>query len=362
MTILIAPDKFKGSLTAAQVADHLAAVFGRDRSVTLPVADGGDGTLDAAVSAGFHRVPVTAEDPIGREVETAYAEQDGVAVVEMADISGLNRLENLAPRTATSYGTGQLIAAALDAGHRKIIIGLGGSACTDGGAGLVQALGGKLHGVSGRGGAALRTLTGVDLSDLHPRLAAAEILVASDVDNPLLGPRGAAAVFGPQKGANPQDVQDLEAGLAAWHNAVEAATGRDVAGAPGAGAAGGVGYATLSVLNGQFRPGIDLVLDLIGFDSLLAGAELVITGEGSLDEQTLSGKAPAGVAARAVRAGIPVVAVAGRCLLTPDQVRAAGFAAAYALMDLEPDPRLSMANAGPLLETVARTIAADHLG
>ncbi|ONI84481.1 glycerate kinase [Actinosynnema sp. ALI-1.44] len=362
MTILIAPDKFKGSLTAAQVADHLAAVLGRDRSVILPVADGGDGTLDAAVSAGFRRVPVMAADPIGRVVESAYAERDEVAVVEMADISGLNRIDELAPRTATSYGTGQVIAAALGAGHKKIIIGLGGSACTDGGAGLVEALGGKLHGVTERGGTALRTLTDVDLTTLHPGLKDTEILVASDVDNPLLGPRGAAAIFGPQKGANAQDVEDLEAGLATWHTAVRAATGVDVADSPGAGAAGGVGYATLSVLNGQFRPGIDLVLDLIGFDSLLAGAELVITGEGSLDEQTLSGKAPAGVAARAVRAGIPVVAVAGRCLLTPAQVSAAGFEAAYALTDLEPDPRVSMANAGALLETVARTIAANHLG
>nr|WP_042195187.1 glycerate kinase [Kibdelosporangium sp. MJ126-NF4]CEL21773.1 Glycerate kinase [Kibdelosporangium sp. MJ126-NF4]CTQ92553.1 Glycerate kinase (EC 2.7.1.31) [Kibdelosporangium sp. MJ126-NF4] len=363
MTVLIAPDKFKGSLTAAQVADHLAEGLGRDRSVTLPVADGGDGTVDAALSAGFRRVAVLAEDPVGRVVETAYAERDGVAVVEMADISGLRRLtgEDLVPRTASSYGTGQVIAAALDAGHRTIIVGLGGSACTDGGAGLVQALGGELEGVSARGGVALRSLTGLDLTGLHPRLADAQIMVASDVDNPLLGVRGAAAVFGPQKGASAQDVTDLEDGLAVWHNAVKAATGRDVVDTPGAGAAGGVGYAAMAVLNGQLRPGIDLVLDLIDFDSALASAELVITGEGSLDEQTLGGKAPAGVAARAARAGIPVVAVAGRCLLTPSQLAAAGFAAAYALADWEPDLRTSMERAGSLLEIVGQRIARDHL-
>lgn len=362
MAVLIAPDKFKGSLTAAEVAEHLAA--GMDvAAVTLPVADGGEGTLDAALSAGFRRVPVMASDPVGRLVETAYAERDGVAVVEMAGISGLRRLSGaeLAARTASSFGTGQVIAAALDAGHKRIMVGIGGSACTDGGSGMVQALGGVLTGVTSPGGVGLRSLAHVDLGGLHPRLGEAEILIAGDVDNPLLGPRGAAAVFGPQKGADAVDVADLEAGLTSWESAVRTATGVDAATAAGAGAAGGVGYAAMAVLGAQLCSGIDLVLDLIGFDTLLAEADLVVTGEGSLDEQTLGGKAPAGVAARAQRAGIPVIAVTGRCLLTPAQLRAAGFVAAYALTDLEPDPRVSMANAGALLRVVGARIVAEHL-
>jgi glycerate 2-kinase len=363
MTVLIAPDKFKGSLTAAEVASHLALGMGSVPVVRLPVADGGEGTLEAALSAGFRRVPLSASDPVGRPVDTAYAERDGVAVIEMADISGLRRLSGaaLAPRTASSFGTGEVISAALDAGHKRIIVGIGGSACTDGGAGMVHALGGVLTGVTSPGGVGLRSLSHLDLADLHPRLSEAEILIASDVDNPLLGPRGAAAVFGPQKGAGTVDVADLEAGLTSWASAVLAATGIDAATAPGAGAAGGVGYAAMTVLGAQLSSGIDLVLDLIGFDPLLAGADLVITGEGSLDEQTLGGKAPAGVAARARRAGIPVIAVAGRCLLAPSQLREAGFAAVYALSDLEPDPRVSMAKAGALLRVVGGRIAAEHL-
>jgi glycerate kinase len=362
MTVLIAPDKFKGSLTAAEVAAHLAAGMGVP-AVTLPVADGGEGTLDAALSAGFRRVPLSALDAVGRPVDTAYAERDGVAVIEMADISGLRRLSGvaLAPRTASSFGTGEVISAALDAGHKRIIVGIGGSACTDGGSGMVQALGGVLTGVTSPGGVGLRSISHLDLAGLHPGLAAAEILIASDVDNPLLGPRGAAAVFGPQKGAGPADVADLEAGLSSWERAVLAATGIDAATTPGAGAAGGVGYAAVTVLNAQLCSGIDLVLDLIGFDSLLADAGLVITGEGSLDEQTLGGKAPAGVAARAHRAGIPVIAVAGRCLLTQAQLHSAGFTAAYALSDLEPDPHASMTNAGALLRAVGERIVAEHL-
>jgi glycerate 2-kinase len=362
MTVLIAPDKFKGSLTAAEVAACLADGMNVP-VVTLPVADGGEGTLDAALSAGFRRVPVTASDAVGRMVETAYAERDGVAVVEMADISGLRRLagSGLAARTASSFGTGQVIAAALDAGHKRIIVGIGGSACTDGGSGMVEALGGVLTGVTSPGGVGLSAISRLDLAGLHAGLSSAEILIASDVDNPLLGPRGAAAVFGPQKGASAEDVADLEAGLTSWEIAVRAATGVEGSTAPGAGAAGGLGYAAMTVLGAQLCSGIDLILDLIGFDALLADADLVITGEGSLDEQTLGGKAPAGVAARAQRAGIPVIAVAGRCLLTPSQLREAGFVAAYALSDLEPDPRISMTNAGALLRVVGERIVAERV-
>jgi glycerate kinase len=371
MRVVVAPDKFKGSLTAAQVAARVAAGLARAAPgaevVEVPVADGGDGTLEAAVEAGWRRVPVGAEGPTGEPVETAYAERDGVAVVELADVSGLGRLPGgrLAARTASSYGTGQVLRAALDAGCRRVVLGIGGSAGTDGGAGLVQALGGRLAGADGaevgRGGAALAAARSLDLAGLHPALATAEVVVASDVDNPLLGPRGAAAVYGPQKGASPADVAELDAALASWADAVRRATGRDEAATPGAGAAGGVGFAALAVLGATLSPGIDLVLDLVGFPALLPGAGLVVTGEGSLDGQTLHGKAPAGVAAAARAAGIPAVAVAGRCLLSPSELEPAGILAAYALTDLEPDPGRCMAEAGPLLERLAGRVAADWM-
>ena len=371
MRVVVAPDKFKGSLTAAQVADRVAAGLARAAPevevVEVPVADGGDGTLEAALTAGYRRVPVRADGPTGEPVETAYAERDGVAVVELADVSGLGRLPGgrLAARTASSYGTGQVIRAALDAGCRRVVVGIGGSASTDGGAGLVQALGGRLTGADGaevgRGGAALAAVRSLDLSGLHPALAGAEVVVASDVDNPLLGPRGAAAVYGPQKGASPGDVAELDAALARWADAVQRATGKDVAGTPGAGAAGGVGFAALAVLGATLRPGIDLVLDLVGFRAVLGGARLVITGEGSLDRQTLHGKAPAGVAAAARSAGVPVVAVAGRALGSPSEREPAGLQGAHAQTDNEPDPDRCMTEAGPLLERLAATVAGDWL-
>jgi len=369
--VVVAPDKFKGSLSAPQVAAHLAAGLVRAvpgaEIVQVPVADGGEGTLDAAVSAGFRRVPVRAEGPTGEPVQTSYAERDGVAVVELADVSGMRRLPGgrLAARTASSFGTGEVLRAALDAGCSRIVLGIGGSACTDGGAGLVQALGARLRDAGGRGigrgGAALAAVDSLDLADLHPALRAAEVVVASDVDNPLLGPRGAAAVYGPQKGASPADVTELDAALARWAQVVSAATGVEAAGQPGAGAAGGVGFAALAVLGATLRPGIDLILDLVGFRATLPGTGLVVTGEGSLDEQSLHGKAPVGVAAVARSAGVPVVAVAGRSLLTPADLAPTGILAAYALTDIEPDPGRCMREAGPLLEQLATRVARDWL-
>lgn len=369
MRVVIAPDKFRGSLSAPEVAAHLAAGLIRAAPATevvqVPVADGGDGTLDAALSAGYRRVPVRAEGPIGDPVETAYAERNGVAVVEMADVSGLRLLPDgrAMARTASSYGTGEVVRAALDAGCRRIVLGVGGSASTDGGAGLVQALGARLLDAGGRevgrGGAALAAVESLDLAGLHPALGEAEVVVASDVDNPLLGPRGAAAVYGPQKRASPADVAELDAALSQWAQAVRSVTGDDVADRPGAGAAGGVGFAALAVLGATLRPGIDLVLDLVGFRAALPGAGLVVTGEGSLDEQTLHGKAPAGVAAAARAADVPVVAVAGRSLLDLTDLAPTGIRAAYALTDIEPDPARCMSEAGPLLERLATRVAAD---
>jgi glycerate 2-kinase len=378
MRIVVAPDKFKGSLSASEVARALAAgLLAGDPAlavVELPVADGGDGTLAAALAAGFERVPVTACGPVGEPVESAFGLRAGgagsgaVAVVELADVVGLERLPGgvPAPLEASTFGLGQLITAALDHGVTTLIVGVGGSASTDGGAGLVQALGVRLLDAAGRdlgrGGAALAGLASIDVSGLDPRLAGVTVLVASDVDNPLLGPSGAAAVFGPQKGATAAQVSQLDAALARWASLTAAATGLEVAGSAGAGAAGGTGFAALAYLHAELRPGIDLVLDLVGLDAALDGADLVITGEGSLDAQSLRGKAPVGVARAAGRRGIPVVAVAGRCLLSSDELAAAGLRAACALTALAPDPAVSMREAPRLLAEIGAMIARQLAG
>ncbi|MEV0291725.1 glycerate kinase [Kribbella sp. NPDC050820] len=369
--LIVASDKFKGTLTSADVA--AAVSFGVRRVCpdaiidAIPVADGGDGTLAATVASGFQLVPVTVTGPTGEPVRSGFARRGEVAVVELADVSGLVRLPGgrPAPMTATSHGTGELVAAAIDSGCTRVILGIGGSASTDGGAGLVRALGARLYDADGidvaEGGAALIGALAVDLTALRDRLAGVEIVVACDVDNPLTGPTGAAAVYGPQKGADPHQVEELDAALTYWADLVARTSERDLRDAPGAGAAGGVGLAALALLDAQLRPGIDLMLELVGFHQQLADADLVITGEGALDEQTLHGKAAVGVAAAAGAAGIPVVAVCGTNRLDPDRLRQAGIVAAYALTDLEPDVRRCIADPVPLLRQLGERIAADHL-
>lgn len=359
MKVLVAPDKFKGSLTAGEVASAVAAGLADVHPAlavrTLPVADGGEGTVDAAVAAGYERVRVPARGPTGAPVTASYAVRGDTAVVELAEASGLHRLPGPPePLAATSAGTGDLIAAAVRAGCRRIVLGVGGSACTDGGAGMLAALGARLLDAAGCelpfGGAALSRLSSLDLSGL-PEV---DIELATDVDNPL---HEAAFVYGPQKGASPGDVEVLAAALRHWATFA----GPGFASRPGAGAAGGVGFAAMAVLGARRRPGIELLLDLLGFDDALTGASLVITGEGSLDEQTLSGKAPAGVARAAAAAGIPCVAVSGRCRLSTVDLAGAGLSAAYALSDLEPDPARCMAEAAPLLRRLAHRVAIDYL-
>jgi len=384
MKIVVAPDKFKGSLPAAQVAAAIAAGLrsglartGRPAAelVTIPVADGGEGTVDAAVAAGFERVPVTAAGPAGDPVRSGYARRGELAVVELADVCGLARLPGgrPAPLTASSFGAGEVLRAALDSGARRIVLGVGGSASTDGGAGLLQALGARVLDARGEpvrpggatlGGGALRDVAALDLTGLHPALdpagRTAELILAADEDNPLTGPDGAAEVYGPQKGASPAEVTVLAAGLRRWAAVVAEAIGTDWSQAPGAGAAGGVGFAALAVLGATRRPGIELVLDLTGFETALDGADLVITGEGSLDTQSLAGKTPVGVARAAGRRGIDVVAVAGRSTLTAAELAAAGIAAVYPLSDLEPDLERSRAEAAGLLRRVGQMIARDR--
>ncbi|WP_434975479.1 glycerate kinase [Streptomyces mesophilus] len=372
--VLIAADKFKGSLTAVQVAERVTAGLRRvlpDLEVeALPVADGGDGTVAAAVAGGFERREAEVTGPLGTPVTAAYALRGDTAVVEMAEASGLQLLPEgvFAPLTSTTYGSGELLLAALDAGARTIVFGVGGSATTDGGAGMLAALGAKFLDAAGEpvgaGGGPLADLATADLSGIDPRFAEVDLVLASDVDNPLTGPKGAPAVYGPQKGATPEDVETLDAALAHFAQVLEKAIGpkaAELAASPGAGAAGGIGYGALVALGARFRPGIEVMLDVLGFAPALSRATLVITGEGSLDEQTLHGKAPAGVAAAARAAGLEVVAVCGRLALPPEALGKAGIRRAYPLTSVEPDVAKCIAEAGPILERVAEQIARDFL-
>ncbi|HNV42815.1 MAG TPA: glycerate kinase [Ornithinibacter sp.] len=437
--MVVASDSFKGSLTSLQVGDAvrlgLLDVAPHAEVVVVPIADGGEGTVAAAVAAGWRAVPVAVHGPTGLSVTATVAVRGGredlapipvaeqgliprigtaapqrstadtrhrtpdppplqpeatptVALVEMADVCGLGRLPDAvpAPLTASSRGLGEAIRAALDLGAAEVIVGVGGSASTDGGAGMLAALGARLLDAGGvdlpDGGAALARLAHLDLSGLDPRLAHTYIALAADVDSPLLGPTGAAAVFAPQKGATPAEVDLLEAALTHWADVVEShpdvpiSTNRSLQGQeggvprvtdwsmggrmPGAGAAGGIGFALMAVLGAHRRSGIDVVLDLVGLDAALSRADLVITGEGSLDAQTLTGKAVRGVATRATAHGIPVVAVCGRRILDDAGLTALGLRAAYPLTELEPDVRRSMEAAAALLRRTGQRIAHEE--
>jgi glycerate kinase len=320
---VVAPDKFKGSLSAGEAA---AAIERGLRSAwpdgletrALPMADGGEGTVDAFVAAGAQRIVRAVRGPLGRPTQAAFALDGTVAVIEMSAASGLALL---APNEydalrSTTYGTGELIAAAAGAGARRIVVGIGGSATNDGGAGALEALGVRLldeHGSSlGPGGGALARLAQIDLAGLDAHLRDITIEVAADVDNPLLGPRGASAVFGPQKGASAEGVAQLDAALTRFADVTASTLGEDLRDRPGAGAAGGLGFALCAFLNAQSRPGVDIVADLRGLPAALAGATWCFTGEGSIDAQTLRGKTVAGVARLARAAGVPTIAFAGR--------------------------------------------------
>ncbi|HEY0118678.1 MAG TPA: glycerate kinase [Cellulomonas sp.] len=363
--VVVAPDKFKGSATARHVAAAVAEGMRRAAPawdvLEVPVADGGEGTVDAALAAGFAPLATTVAGPVGEPRQATIAVRGDVAIVELAQASGIELLpgDGLAPLRATSRGTGDLVRYALDRGCRTIVLGVGGSACSDGGAGMLAALGATPRDAHGEpvpdGGGALRDVASVDLDGLDPRVAGCRVILASDVDSPLLGPDGAVAVYGPQKGADAAQRSVLEEGMANWARLV----GLPWADAPGAGAAGGVGFAALAALHAHRRPGVDVVLELVDFEAAITGATLVVTGEGRLDEQSLRGKAPMGVIAAARAHGLTVVAVSGQCALAPSVLRDAGVARSYALADLEPDVERSMRRVRELLVTVGATIAAD---
>jgi glycerate kinase len=286
--------------------------------------------------------------------------------VELAQASGLHLLpaEGPSPRTAPiagTYGTGELLLAALDGGADTIVLGLGGSATTDGGAGMLQALGARFRDEAGQllgpGLARPGTVASADLAGLDPRVLDADVVMAMDVDNPLFGPRGAAAVFGPQKGATAEQVLELDEDLRHWSRVLAEAGATSDPELAGSGAAGGVGYAALGVLKARARPGVDVILDLVGFDRLLSAASLVVTGEGSLDEQSLGGKAPIGVLRRAQAVGVPTIAVAGRSALDAETLTRTGFAAVLTLQEREPDLGRCILEADRLLREVGRVVA-----
>ena len=396
MRVVIAPDKFKGSLSAPDVARHLeaglhaAACDGGQISnlevLRIPVADGGEGTLDAAVGSGFTRRSAVVSGPTGERIRAEFAVRGREAVIEMAAASGLAVLpggaggtgkgssggqpDSASAKGATSLGTGELIRAALDAGCRQIILGVGGSANTDGGAGVLQGLGAQ---------APRRRRQRTPARRRRPRPAGLDRLrrLRFPAGRGTLRPgqrRGQPAAragrcrggLRPAKGRHARRTwQSLDAALAHFVAVLAAEIGPRAlraAEAPGAGAAGGVGYAAIAALAATRRPGIDVVLEFTGLADRLAGADLVITGEGSLDEQSLLGKTPMGVARAAARAGVPVVAVCGRTTLTPDQQKDSGFRQVYPLTSLEAKVEICMAEAGPLLEQLGKHIGAELSG
>ncbi len=346
MRVLVAPDSYKGSVSAIGVARAMARgirqVFPDAEVIEIPIADGGEGTVDALLAAtGGQALRHRVQGPLCQPVDAGWGilGDKRTAVIEMAAASGLPLLplEQRDPRLTCTYGSGQLITAALDAGLRKIIIGIGGSATNDGGAGMARALGVRFTDADGNdlpaGGAALSRLQRIDLSRIDPRLAETEIDVACDVDNPLCGPRGASTVFGPQKGATPAMVGELDAALARLADLAHLATGRDVAMTAGSGAAGGLGAGLRWFTPAQLRPGVEIVLDAVGFTDLLQGAAFVITGEGQTDFQTAFGKAPLGVAKAAKKFGVPVYCLSGGLGQGANDVLAHGIDALLSICD-----------------------------
>lgn len=360
-TVVVAPSAFKGTLTARAAADAMTAgvldAVPAAACRVLPVADGGDGSLDALVAAGFVRQPTVTRGPTGEPVASSIALRGDTAVVELAASCGLLLLPggSPAPLRSSSAGLGDAIRAALGTSADEIVICVGGSASTDGGSGMLEALGARLIDAGGEelhgSGEALARIHDLDLSGLDPRLRGVRITVATDVTSPLLGPEGAARVFAPQKGATPEQVDILESGMESWARVLARATGVEVAAESGAGAAGGVGAACLAALGARRASGAAYILRAIGLDDAVSHADLVLTGEGRLDEQSLLGKGTGAVARVAARHAVPVVAVCGQVSLGAGSLERLGLASAVALTPApgsigDPGPALRAATAG----------------
>lgn len=367
MRVVVAPDSFGGTLSAVEAAEAIAegwrAAAPDDELLLLPLSDGGPGFVDTlAASLDGRRIAVSVSDPLGRRVTAQFLVVGATAYVEAAQACGLHLVPapERRPLAATSYGVGQLLLAAAEAGARVVVVGLGGSGTTDAGAGLFNAVGLDLRDAAGGalppGGGPLVVL---DRVTGRPQLRDMALVVAADVDNPLVGPHGAAAVFGPQKGADADDVARLDAGLRRWAEVVE----RDLPGAPaglaelpGGGAAGGLGAALLA-LGARREPGLGLVAAAVGLDAALARADLVLTGEGSFDWQSLRGKVPAGVAAAAAEHAVPCLVLAGQVGVGRREQATAGIEAAYSLAEHAGSVQAAMAEAGPALADLARHVA-----
>ncbi|MDB1125319.1 glycerate kinase [Vibrio algarum] len=373
MKIVIAPDSFKESLTALEVAEVIEkgfrSVLPDAKYLKLPMADGGEGTVQSLVDAsGGKIVKQTVTAPLGNQVEGFYGLMgDGeTAVIEMAAASGIQLVEQEKrnPLITTTYGTGELIKAVLDRGVKHIIIGIGGSATNDGGLGMAQALGIKMLDRKGQplgyGGGALNNLATIDMSDMDPRLTEVKLEVACDVDNPLCGPLGASHVFGPQKGATPGMVEALDNNLAHYAEVIKQQVGMDIKNAPGAGAAGGLGAALLGLLKASLRPGIEIVMDAVDLASAVSDADLVITGEGRIDSQTIHGKTPIGVARTAKKFNVPVIGIAG--CLSPDcsVVHEYGIDAVFSITPRAVDLPTALKEAAINVELTARNVAAAY--
>jgi glycerate 2-kinase len=333
--VLVAPDKFKGTMTAAEAAEAIAAGWRRTDPLAdidrVPMGDGGEGTLDALVAAlRGRRHPARVSGPLGDPVQAEYAlveSPEGLTgVVEMARASGLQLLSEgrRDPKRTTTFGTGELILAACREGARRVVVCIGGSATNDGGAGMAQALGVRLLDERGRdlraGGAALLDLARIDMSRLDPAVKSATFIVATDVDNPLVGPHGASATYGPQKGASPEDVILLDRALGHFAAVVYRDLGLDIRDAPGAGAAGGLGGGLIAFLGAKLRAGVDVVMEAVHLRDRMAEADVVVTGEGAFDQQSLHGKVPAGILRAAEEFDVPVVVLSGRAEVKPDGV------------------------------------------
>lgn len=342
--IILVPDSFKGTLSSSQAAEAMAKatrrVFPEAEIVAIPVADGGEGTVDAFLEAlGGQRVTADVKGPRGDVIASFYgALPDKTAVVEMAAAAGLPLMEGkLDVAGATTYGVGQLMKAAIDNGAKKLILGLGGSATNDGGCGAAAALGAKFFDSAGKTfvptGATLKDISSIDATELVKTLAGVDVVVMCDIDNPLCGQRGAAAVYGPQKGADGAMVKELDAGLAHLAEMIQRDLGKDVAELPGAGAAGGMGAGAAAFFGGRLTRGIDAVLDAVNFAAALQGADVVVTGEGRFDEQSLMGKVVDGVAARTRAAKAPLLVVAGSMAndMDFDAVKKIGIGAAFSV-------------------------------
>jgi glycerate kinase len=366
MKVVIAPQAFKGSISALDAAraisEGVRLVVPNAETVVVPVADGGDGTLETLVEGSGGEIRAAeVTGPLGERRTSQWgAMGDGTtAVIEMARTSGLALvpIDKRNPLVTTTYGLGEAIRHALDAGFRRFIIGIGGSATNDAGAGMAQALGAKLLDSQGRdlpfGGAALAQLDRIDISDMDERIRESEFMVACDVNNPLTGPTGASAIYGPQKGATPEIVKQLDVALAHFARIVNRDIGANINDVPGAGAAGGLGGGLIAFMDAELRAGVDIVLDAVKLDDHLKAADLVITGEGSLDHSTVYNKAPVGVASRAKKLGIPVIAIAGSLGEGYHQLHHHGIDAALAITSGPMSLEHASSNAADLIRGAA---------